>query len=292
MTNPHLRLLSACLRPPPRRLRQRADPARPALNSAPPQATLRVEVPAIQRPGGETPAWWYRDGAAQAAERGAMAGRAKNVIVFLGDGMSLPTVAAARILEGQRKGGSGEENRLAWEDFPATALSKTYNTDSQTPDSAGTMTAITTGVKIAHGRHRRVCRRQERLCRQPRQARADLAGAGRRRGHGHRHRHHHAHHPCHPGRHLRPRAQPQLGERRRRCPPGPWPKAARTSRSSSSRPPGAGAARRSCWAAGARSSSPTAQSDPQNTTTRRGLRRDGRDLVAAVAAAPGRKART
>ena len=80
-----------------------------------------------------------------------MAGRAKNVIVFLGDGMSLTTVAAARILEGQRKGNSGEENRLSWEDFPATALSKTYNTDSQVPDSAGTMTAITTGVKSHMG---------------------------------------------------------------------------------------------------------------------------------------------
>ena len=120
----------------------------------PPAATadgIHVEVPAIQRPGGETAAWWFRDGAAQAAARGAMNGRAKNVIVFLGDGMSLTTVAAARIFEGQRKGGSGEENRLAWETFPATALSKTYNTDSQTPDSAGTMSAIATGVKTRAG---------------------------------------------------------------------------------------------------------------------------------------------
>lgn len=115
------------------------------------QDGVHVDVPAIPRPGGETPAWWYRDGAAQAAERGAMAGRAKNVIVFLGDGMSLTTVAAARILEGQRKGGSGEENRLAWEDFPATGLSKTYNTNSQTPDSAGTMSAIATGAKTRLG---------------------------------------------------------------------------------------------------------------------------------------------
>ncbi len=80
-----------------------------------------------------------------------MDARAKNVIVFLGDGMSLTTVAAARILEGQRQGGSGEEHGLSWESFPATALSKTYNTDSQTPDSAGTMTAITTGVKSHMG---------------------------------------------------------------------------------------------------------------------------------------------
>ena len=125
---------------------------------------IHVEVPKISRPSGETAEWWFRDGAAQAAARGAMGGRAKNLIVFLGDGMSLTTVAAARIFEGQRKGGSGEENRLAWETFPATALSKTYNTDSQTPDSAGTMSAIATGVKtragvlsIGQGAKRRDC---------------------------------------------------------------------------------------------------------------------------------------
>jgi alkaline phosphatase len=114
-------------------------------------AVPRVEVPTVAHPQGETPQWWYRSGAARAASNGAMAGKARNVILFLGDGMSLTTVAAARILEGQRKGGSGEENALSWEGFPATALSKTYNTDSQTPDSAGTMTAIMTGVKSHMG---------------------------------------------------------------------------------------------------------------------------------------------
>lgn len=114
-------------------------------------AALAVEVPQITRPQGETPQWWYRSGAAQAAANGAMGGKAKNVILFLGDGMSLTTVAAARILEGQRQGNPGEENLLSWERFPATAFSKTYNTDSQTPDSAGTMTAITTGVKSHMG---------------------------------------------------------------------------------------------------------------------------------------------
>lgn len=116
-----------------------------------PPASAAIEVPAVAHPAGETPAWWYRSGAARAAGNGAMKGRAKNVILFLGDGMSLTTVAAARILEGQRKGGPGEENQLSWETFPNTALSKTYNTDSQTPDSAGTMTAITTGVKTHMG---------------------------------------------------------------------------------------------------------------------------------------------
>ncbi len=123
----------------------------PPMTASGPAAGIQVEVPRIARPSGETPAWWFREGAAQAAARGAMAGRAKNVIVFLGDGMSLTTVAAARVFEGQRKGASGEENRLSWEDFPATALSKTYNTNSQTPDSAGTMSAIATGVKTRAG---------------------------------------------------------------------------------------------------------------------------------------------
>lgn len=76
---------------------------------------------------------------------------AKNVIVFVGDGMGISTLTAARILQGQLKGETGEENTLSFERFPFTGLSKTYNTDQQTPDSAGTMTAIMTGVKTDAG---------------------------------------------------------------------------------------------------------------------------------------------
>lgn len=76
---------------------------------------------------------------------------AKNVILFIGDGMGVSTVTAARILQGQLSGHSGEENFLAFERLPYTALAKTYNTDQQTPDSAGTMTAIMTGVKTRMG---------------------------------------------------------------------------------------------------------------------------------------------
>jgi len=99
----------------------------------------------------ETPAAWYRSGAARAAANGALQGRARNVILFIGDGMSLTTVAAARILAGQRNGMPGEEHVLPWEHFPYTGLLKTYNTDSQTPDSAGTMTAMASGVKTHMG---------------------------------------------------------------------------------------------------------------------------------------------
>ena len=76
---------------------------------------------------------------------------AKNVILFVGDGMGVSTVTAARILEGQLKGNTGEENELFFETFPNVALSKTYNTDSQVPDSAGTMSAMVTGIKTDRG---------------------------------------------------------------------------------------------------------------------------------------------
>ncbi|GAB1408205.1 alkaline phosphatase [Thermomonas brevis] len=123
-------------------------PTAPAITTP---AAAHVDVPAIARPTGETAAWWFRDGAAQAASRGAVAGKAKNVILFVGDGMGVTTVSAARIFEGQRAGKPGEEHRLGWEGFPATALSRTYNTDAQTPDSAGTMTAMATGAKTRMG---------------------------------------------------------------------------------------------------------------------------------------------
>ena len=96
---------------------------------------------------------WYRMGEAHVANRqlGETLPRAKNVILFVGDGMGISTVTAARILDGQRKGMMGEENALSFDRFPFTGLIKTYNTDSQTADSAGTMTAMVTGVKTRIG---------------------------------------------------------------------------------------------------------------------------------------------
>lgn len=77
--------------------------------------------------------------------------RAKNVIMFLGDGMDPTTVAAARIYDGQTRGQPGEENYLSFERFPYVAMSKTYNTNAQVPDSAGTMSSMMTGVKTKIG---------------------------------------------------------------------------------------------------------------------------------------------
>ncbi len=78
-------------------------------------------------------------------------GRAKNLILFIGDGMGVSTVTAGRIFEGQLRGELGEENVLSFETFPYLALSKTYNTNQQVSDSAGTATAYHTGVKAKAG---------------------------------------------------------------------------------------------------------------------------------------------
>ncbi len=76
---------------------------------------------------------------------------ARNVILFIADGMDPTTVTAARIYDGQSKGMSGEENVLTFENLPHLAMAKTYNTNMQTPDSAGTASAMMTGVKTKAG---------------------------------------------------------------------------------------------------------------------------------------------
>jgi alkaline phosphatase len=102
----------------------------------------------------ESPKQWYEDGA-RAARDGALlrpnTRTAKNVILIVGDGMGLSTVAAARILEGQLNGHPGEENSLSFERFPYLSLSKTYSVDGQTADSAPTMSAMMTGIKTNQG---------------------------------------------------------------------------------------------------------------------------------------------
>ncbi|MDQ3374466.1 MAG: alkaline phosphatase [Acidobacteriota bacterium] len=102
----------------------------------------------------ESPETWRRGGEA-AIERIKNAKkfnkRAKNVILFVGDGMGITTLTASRILEGQLRGESGEENSLSFEQFPNVALSKTYSVNQQTSDSAPTMSAIISGIKTDEG---------------------------------------------------------------------------------------------------------------------------------------------
>ncbi len=113
----------------------------------------------LPAPAAETSADWYRSGAARAAANREQLLQAllnahrpaKNIILFVGDGMGPSTVTAARIYAGQKHGHSGEENLLTFERLPHSALVKTYNVNQQVPDSAGTMSAIMTGVKTNAG---------------------------------------------------------------------------------------------------------------------------------------------
>lgn len=116
-------------------------------------ATLSA-APVFAQPKNENPAQWY-SGAANALQQNLQLkpneARAKNVILFVGDGMGMSTVTAARIFEGQLRGESGEENVLSFEQLPYVALMKTYNTNQQVPDSAGSMTAMMSGMKTRAG---------------------------------------------------------------------------------------------------------------------------------------------
>ena len=99
---------------------------------------------------------WFNQGKAQVdaaldTEELLAKGAAKNVILFVGDGMGVSTVTAARIFAGQKEGATGEEYQLSFEKFPVAGFAKTYNTNQQTPDSAGTMTAMISGVKTKAG---------------------------------------------------------------------------------------------------------------------------------------------
>ncbi|XP_053676958.1 alkaline phosphatase-like [Anopheles nili] len=71
--------------------------------------------------------------------------RAKNVVFFIGDGMSLTTVAAARMYMGN------ENMSLSFEQFPYFGLTRTYCVNRQVADSACTATAYLSGVKTNYG---------------------------------------------------------------------------------------------------------------------------------------------
>lgn len=108
-------------------------------------ATSALSLGACTSSGGAAPV-------ASASTTAPAAGdRAKNVILFIGDGMGISTITAARIYAGQKLGQSGEEYVLPFEKFDNVALVKTYNVDAQVPDSAGTATAMHSGAKTNIG---------------------------------------------------------------------------------------------------------------------------------------------
>ncbi|XP_016953655.1 membrane-bound alkaline phosphatase [Drosophila biarmipes] len=97
------------------------------------------------------PQFWYNIADEEIAKRLLQpqpnSKKAKNVIMFLGDGMPIASITAARILKGQRQNKTGEESSLSFEKFPYSGLSRTYCSNSQVPDSACTATAYLCGVK-------------------------------------------------------------------------------------------------------------------------------------------------
>jgi alkaline phosphatase len=72
-------------------------------------------------------------------------GKAKNVILFIGDGMGFEQVKAAGMYA------SGESGTLSFESFPYTGSISTNDAEGRTTDSAAAATAMATGVKVPNG---------------------------------------------------------------------------------------------------------------------------------------------
>jgi len=74
--------------------------------------------------------------------------RVKNIILFIGDGMTIANRTAARVLSKGISQGK-YQGKLAFDDMPNTALIGTSGSDSLITDSANSMSAYTTGHKTA-----------------------------------------------------------------------------------------------------------------------------------------------
>ncbi len=110
------------------------------------EAQIAERTPVVPRQSSDP---YYRQAAVAVAGRAEsrQTGRARNVILFVGDGMGISTITAGRIYAGQKRGLDGESFSLAIDTLPRVALSKTYSHDGQVSDSASTATAIVAGIK-------------------------------------------------------------------------------------------------------------------------------------------------
>jgi alkaline phosphatase len=139
---------------------------RVTINGEDAAATTRKDATFVEREDGlEHSAYWIRGATldkpgqytieAAAGDRTARVtwevfatgpAKAKNVILFIGDGMSVAHRTAARVLSKDMKEGryGGE---LAMDDMPHMALVSTSGSDSLVTDSANSMSAYTTGHK-------------------------------------------------------------------------------------------------------------------------------------------------
>lgn len=97
---------------------------------------------------------WYKAGQSELQAhlaRQPNRATARNIILFLADGNGIATNYATRVFQGQQAGGYGDDHVMAKERMPYLALVKTYNTNAQTPDSAGTAVAFLSGIKTKAG---------------------------------------------------------------------------------------------------------------------------------------------
>src|SRR5215470_17353014 len=143
-----------------------ATAMRVAINGADAASVVGKSASVVEREdGGDYSAFWIRDIAltkpgkyvVEATANGSTASvtwdvfdtprtQAKNVILFIGDGLTIAHRTAARILsKGLVEGRYGGE--LAIDDMPHMALVSTSGTDAVVTDSANSMSAYTTGHK-------------------------------------------------------------------------------------------------------------------------------------------------
>ncbi|MFN3839011.1 MAG: alkaline phosphatase [Brevundimonas sp.] len=73
--------------------------------------------------------------------------RARNIILFVGDGMGTSTLTAARIFQGQSRGVDGASTWTTLDRLPYAGLVRTYSHDSLVADSAPSATGLLSGVK-------------------------------------------------------------------------------------------------------------------------------------------------
>ncbi|MDB4936271.1 MAG: alkaline phosphatase family protein [Labilithrix sp.] len=107
-----------------------ADNAAPATSAVAPTPEATVTAPATPAPTG--------------APAPPAATPPRRVVFFLGDGMGINVMTAARIYA------KGETGSLTMDTLPETGFVRTYSKDSQVTDSAAAMTAYMTGIKVGN----------------------------------------------------------------------------------------------------------------------------------------------
>ena len=150
--------------------------------------------------------------------------QAPRILFFLGDGMGITTLTAARIYK------VGEDGDLTIDTLPETAFVHTYSNDAQVTDSAPSMAAYMTGVKMnnevismsadtkatdANGKPYHAS--YDATCGRQRHAGGNAAGNHEGQGLRHRRGHDHPHHARDARRHLLARLPPRCREHCRRA---------------------------------------------------------------------------